>query len=84
MLAGCTYTKLLFSHVPVEKGGTPSNGWQVLCDDAGIWLQAAQADVFEEEHQDEDEEGLCTVCWEQGREVIFFDCMHMVCAPLAI
>ena len=32
--------------------------------------------VSEEDSQDEDD--LCIVCWENMREVIFYNCMHMV------
>ena len=28
--------------------------------------------------EDQDNEDLCVVCWETGREVIFYNCMHMV------
>ena len=40
-------------------------------------LQAAQAATAEGDDQGDDEE-LCVVCWEREREVIFYQCMHMV------
>ncbi len=44
-------------------------------------LQVAEAGSFKEEDQDDDD--LCIVCWENMREVIFYHCMHMVrsCSP---
>ena len=39
-----------------------------------MWLQAvSRADQFEE-----DEDTLCVVCLDKLREVIFYNCMHMV------
>ena len=38
-------------------------------------LQATKAERFKEEDQEDD---LCIVCWEELREVIFYNCMHMV------
>ena len=39
-------------------------------------LQAAKTDRPADE--DPDDEDLCVVCWEKLREVILFNCMHMV------
>ena len=39
-------------------------------------LQASALNLSEEKDQDDD--GLCIVCWEEVREVIFYHCMHMV------
>lgn len=39
-------------------------------------LQTAQATLFQEDRDDVDD--LCIVCWERVREVIFYNCMHMV------
>ena len=41
-------------------------------------LQAAKADFPQEE--DQEDEDLCVVCWEELRAVIFYNCMHMVCS----
>ena len=41
-----------------------------------VCLQAATADLSEED--DQQDENLCIVCWEQLREIIFYQCMHMV------
>ena len=29
---------------------------------------------------DDEDEGLCDICWERPREMIFMHCGHMVCA----
>ena len=38
-------------------------------------VQALEGDLSQEDQDDED---LCLVCWEQLQEVIFYNCMHMV------
>ncbi len=43
------------------------------CESAGMCMQAPL-----EEDKDHDEDDLCIVCWENLREVIFYNCMHMV------
>ena len=41
-----------------------------------MFVQAAKIGSYKEEDQDDDD--LCIVCWEKAREVIFYNCMHMV------
>ena len=45
----------------------------IPCESAGMCMQAPL-----HENKDHDEEDLCIVCWERLREVIFYNCMHMV------
>ena len=46
--------------------------------EAGISLQAFSIAEIPDEEEGADESDLCIVCWEDVREVIFYQCMHMV------
>lgn len=44
---------------------------------ASVWLQAGNVGGPPGAEEGEMED-LCVVCWERVREVIFYQCMHMV------
>ena len=37
-----------------------------------------QMAILSEEDQPDNDEELCIVCWEEARQVVFYQCMHMV------
>ena len=71
MLAVCAST-ILLSNLLIQ-GNLRRHGSQTH-EGASMWLQA----VSNADHFEEDEDTLCVVCLDNLREVIFYNCMHMV------
>ena len=54
-------------------------GMELSSRQAVISLQDPRIAAFPDEEEDgRDDDELCIVCWESVREVVFYQCMHMV------